>query len=222
MNFLRGKIDRSFFIALGIALGGYIAVHFVFAPIIDPTIRLGIFTVGVIGGAAGGGYWLGRQWGWQPYLLGAAVGLIQAGALALVGQLPFGVGGLAAALIGSLAGVWEAQRAPFSVKGTVFAPKADGLRDSSLRSARSTRTSGNHYSGSFGRPIQSRHWYSTWLTRWQDRQSRGAYQELLRRVRMDPGTADRLMELERHRAPTATRAELIQRALERLDRDNHF
>jgi uncharacterized SAM-binding protein YcdF (DUF218 family) len=46
------------------------------------------------------------------------------------------------------------------------------------------------------------------------------YQDLLRKVRFNGSTADRLIEHERQRAPQATRLKLIQNALERWERDN--
>ena len=45
------------------------------------------------------------------------------------------------------------------------------------------------------------------------------YLELLSRVRHDINTAERLIELERHRNPKLARAALIQNALEQLERD---
>lgn len=47
-----------------------------------------------------------------------------------------------------------------------------------------------------------------------------AYDDLLSRVLWDRATADRLIEFERKRAPTADRNELIRRAIERWIRDN--
>lgn len=46
------------------------------------------------------------------------------------------------------------------------------------------------------------------------------YQELLSKVRGDALTAERLIEYERRRAPSASREELIRRAIERWERDN--
>lgn len=46
------------------------------------------------------------------------------------------------------------------------------------------------------------------------------YEELLIKVQRDPGTADRLIEFERKKAPTAGRAEWIRRAIERWLHDN--
>lgn len=46
------------------------------------------------------------------------------------------------------------------------------------------------------------------------------YEELLTKVGRDHGIADRLIEFERKKAPTAGRAEWIRRAIERWLRDN--
>jgi hypothetical protein len=46
------------------------------------------------------------------------------------------------------------------------------------------------------------------------------YKELLVRVRYDWDVADRLIEFERKKYPTATRVELIQRALDSIERSN--
>ena len=47
-----------------------------------------------------------------------------------------------------------------------------------------------------------------------------SYQELLYRTGRDQAMAERLIGLERKRAPTADRNELIHRAVERWIRDN--
>jgi hypothetical protein len=49
---------------------------------------------------------------------------------------------------------------------------------------------------------------------------RQQYQELLARVRHNIDTAERLIDYERRRRPNATRAQWIDSALSRLDRDN--
>jgi hypothetical protein len=46
------------------------------------------------------------------------------------------------------------------------------------------------------------------------------YNELLMKVRWDRAIADRLLEFERKKAPTADRNEWIKRAIERWDHDN--
>jgi hypothetical protein len=48
---------------------------------------------------------------------------------------------------------------------------------------------------------------------------RRLYNTLLMRVRHDPATADRLIDLERSRFPNRTRAQWIENAIERIDRD---
>lgn len=60
-------------------------------------------------------------------------------------------------------------------------------------------------------------WQEKWKIRgWEDM----LYQDLLRKVRFNGSTADRLIEFERKQKPEASRLELIQNAIERLDRDN--
>ncbi|NJD58670.1 MAG: hypothetical protein FIA98_04640 [Anaerolineae bacterium] len=62
---------------------------------------------------------------------------------------------------------------------------------------------------------------SDWKERWRVHGMEDLlYQELLRKVRFNGGTADRLIEYERYVDPNATRLKLIQNAIERLDRDN--
>jgi hypothetical protein len=48
------------------------------------------------------------------------------------------------------------------------------------------------------------------------------YQDLLRKVRFNGSTANRLIEYERNLNPQATRLELIQKAIDRWDRDNRW
>jgi len=60
-------------------------------------------------------------------------------------------------------------------------------------------------------------WQEKWKIRgWEDM----LYQDLLRKVRFNGSTADRLIEFERKQKPEASRLELIQNAIARLDRDN--
>jgi hypothetical protein len=64
---------------------------------------------------------------------------------------------------------------------------------------------------------RSADWQEKWKIRgWEDM----LYQELLRKVRFNGSTADRLIEYERNQKPEASRLELIQNAIQRLDRDN--
>lgn len=58
------------------------------------------------------------------------------------------------------------------------------------------------------------------LSSWPNPGKTDLYQELLSKVDWDSAMADRLIEYERKRAPTADRNELIRRAIERWDRDN--
>ena len=51
-------------------------------------------------------------------------------------------------------------------------------------------------------------------------QNPNLYQDLLAMCRGDQGMAERLIEFERRKAPTADRNELIQSAMERWIRDN--
>jgi hypothetical protein len=51
------------------------------------------------------------------------------------------------------------------------------------------------------------------------RNEKQLYNTLLMRVRYDPATAERLIEFERRRLPTARRAAWIENAIERLDHD---
>jgi hypothetical protein len=48
------------------------------------------------------------------------------------------------------------------------------------------------------------------------------YQDLLRKVRFNGSTADRLIEYERLQDPNASRLKLIQSAIERWDKDNRY
>ncbi len=48
---------------------------------------------------------------------------------------------------------------------------------------------------------------------------RGQFDRLLAKTGGDPQVAERLIAFERKRAPQATRAELIRRAIERLELD---
>jgi hypothetical protein len=60
-------------------------------------------------------------------------------------------------------------------------------------------------------------WKEKWKVRgWEDL----LYQELLRKVRFNGSTADRLIDYERHQDPQASRLKLIQNAIERWERDN--
>jgi len=60
-------------------------------------------------------------------------------------------------------------------------------------------------------------WKEKWRIRgWEDL----LYQELLRKVRFNGSTADRLIEYERRQDPQASRLKLLQNALERWERDN--
>ncbi len=60
-------------------------------------------------------------------------------------------------------------------------------------------------------------WQEKWKIRgWEDM----LYQDLLRKVRFNGSTADRLIEFERKQNPEASRLEQIQNAIARLDRDN--
>jgi hypothetical protein len=60
-------------------------------------------------------------------------------------------------------------------------------------------------------------WKEKWRVRgWEDL----LYQDLLRKVRFNGSIADRLIEFERKQDPDATRLELIQKAIDRWDRDN--
>jgi hypothetical protein len=60
-------------------------------------------------------------------------------------------------------------------------------------------------------------WKEKWRVRgWEDL----LYQDLLRKVRFNGSIADRLIEFERKQDPDATRLELIQKAIERWERDN--
>ena len=61
-------------------------------------------------------------------------------------------------------------------------------------------------------------WQEKWRVRgWEDL----LYQELLRKVRFNGSTANRLIEYERDLDPQANRLKLIQNAIERWDRDNN-
>jgi zinc-ribbon domain len=60
-------------------------------------------------------------------------------------------------------------------------------------------------------------WKEKWKVRgWEDL----LYQDLLRKVRFNGSTADRLIEYERQQDPQASRLKLIQSAIERWERDN--
>jgi hypothetical protein len=60
-------------------------------------------------------------------------------------------------------------------------------------------------------------WKEKWQVRgWEDL----LYQDLLRKVRFNGSTADRLIEYERKQDPQAGRLKLIQNAIERWERDN--
>ncbi len=60
-------------------------------------------------------------------------------------------------------------------------------------------------------------WKEKWKVRgWEDL----LYQDLLRKVRFNGSTADRLIDYERQQAPQASRLKLIQNAIERWERDN--
>lgn len=60
-------------------------------------------------------------------------------------------------------------------------------------------------------------WQEKWKVHgWEDL----LYQDLLRKVRFNGSTADRLIEYERKQNPQASRLELIQNAIDRWDRDN--
>lgn len=60
-------------------------------------------------------------------------------------------------------------------------------------------------------------WKEKWRVHgWEDL----LYQDLLRKVRFNGTTADRLIEYERKQSPQASRLELIQSAIDRWDRDN--
>ncbi len=60
-------------------------------------------------------------------------------------------------------------------------------------------------------------WKEKWKVRgWEDL----LYQDLLRKVRFNGSTADRLIEYERRQDPQASRLQLIQSAIERWERDN--
>jgi cadmium resistance protein CadD (predicted permease) len=60
-------------------------------------------------------------------------------------------------------------------------------------------------------------WKEKWRVRgWEDL----LYQDLLRKVRFNGSTADRLIEYERQQDPQASRLKLIQNAIERWDHDN--
>lgn len=64
---------------------------------------------------------------------------------------------------------------------------------------------------------QDSEWKEKWKVRgWEDL----LYQDLLRRVRFNGSTADRLIEYERRQDPDAPRFKLIQNAIERWERDN--
>jgi hypothetical protein len=60
-------------------------------------------------------------------------------------------------------------------------------------------------------------WKEKWQVRgWEDL----LYQDLLRKVRFNGSTADRLIKYEREQDPHASRLKLIQNAIERWERDN--
>jgi RNA polymerase subunit RPABC4/transcription elongation factor Spt4 len=61
----------------------------------------------------------------------------------------------------------------------------------------------------------------SWKERWQVRGWEDLlYQDLLRKVRFNGSTADRLIEYERKQDPDASRLKLIQNAIARWERDN--
>ena len=65
--------------------------------------------------------------------------------------------------------------------------------------------------------IQDTDWKEKWRVRgWEDL----LYQDLLRKVRFNGSTADRLIEYESKQDPQASRLKLIQNAIERWERDN--
>jgi hypothetical protein len=62
---------------------------------------------------------------------------------------------------------------------------------------------------------------ATWKEKWQVRGWEDLlYQDLLRKVRFNGSTANRLIEYERKQDPSASRLKLIQNAIERWERDN--
>ena len=210
---LNDLFNRTLFIGLGIAVGVFIAIRFVFSPIIDPLVRMWITLAGIPLGALAGGFYAGRQFGRMAWIQAALVAVLEMLVLLLFSMMPLDPLVAAVTLAAGLLGAFLAQRMPYSAQGTpftsgrgyttyppgrtVFPPTSTGMPR--FRMPRITNPFAGLFSGM--RANQS-------------------YQQLLRRVRMDRDLADRLIEFERRRTPRASREALIRSAIERLSRDN--
>ena len=200
---------RTIFIGLALAAGIFIGVRYVFGQLWDPTLRTVIVLVGALLGAFAGGYYLTRQpiyRVWLHVVLVTVLDIVVLLVLQLIPANPLLIGGMGVA---AALGVFVSQRAPISAVGTPFAARGAAP----YRGYTSTR-----------RAVQLPGWlWRAWnpfrrmIQNWQSAQ---LYEQLLRRTRMDRDLADRLIDFERRRNPSAGRMTLIRNALERLERDN--
>ncbi len=204
-------------IGWGLSVAVFIAVRYIFSPIIDPQVKFWILLAGIPLGALAGGFYVGRQPAYAfIWLQSALVAILQMAVLLLFRMMPLdailAVVTLAAALLGTL---W-AQRMPFSASGTVFTSR--NSYDSYSPYGR-TRYDGRSLQEEPPARIRLPVVRNPFARFFSGLRANRLYDQLLRRVRMDRETADRLVEYERRRTPSASREALVRNALDRLNRD---
>lgn len=206
---------RTVLIGVALAAGIFIGIRFVFSPLYDPILRTIITFAGAVLGTIAGGFYAARQAIYHPVLHALLIALLDSILLVALQLLPVDLPLLALLGMGSLLGVFIANRVPISIVGTPFGQ------------GRSYTSDRAYPTGSYSLPKRITINWPSWVRRlslplkryYRYQVAKQLYNQLLQKTRMDSDLADRLIEFERKRNPYLTREILIRNAIERLDRD---
>lgn len=206
---------RTVFIGVALAAGIFIGIRFVFSPLYDPTLRSIITFAGAVFGTISGGFYAARQAVYHPVLHALIIAFLDSILLVALQLLPVDLPLLALLGMGSLLGVFVANRVPISIVGTPF------------NQGRPYVSNRPFPAGSYNLPKKISINWPLWIKRlifpirqfFSRQRAKQLYNQLLQKTRMDSDLADRLIEYERKRNPYLNREAWIRNAIERLDRD---